>query len=149
MKYVKCCNNARNAIIIKKNEYQTFIDVILRHTEIVCFTVCPYLDHVDELREDIRYKQIMGSYIDSEFTESIHTENCKESLVYFKADYYIGEFLKEKKELFDFFDENASVNLEDVVFIGKKSIICDTITHEKYCAVSDELLHEIKKNRKY
>ena len=50
---------------------------------------------------------------------------------------------------FDFFDENASVNLEDVVFIGKKGIICDTITHEKYCAVSDELLHEIKKNRKY
>ena len=133
MSYVKCRNNARNAIIIKENEYQTFIDVVLRHTEIVCFTVCPYLDHIDELREDIRYKQIMGSYIDSEFTESIHTENCKESLVYFKADYYIREF----------------VNLEDVVFIGKKSIICDTITHEKYCAVSDELLHEIKKNRKY
>ena len=102
MSYVKCCNNARNAIIIKENEYQTFIDVILRHTEIVCFTVCPYLDHVDELREDIRYKQIMGSYIDSEFTESIHTENCKESLVYFKADYYVREFLKEKKDLFDF-----------------------------------------------
>ena len=91
----------------------------------------------------------MGSYIDSEFTESIHTENCKESLIYFKADYYVREFLKEKEELFDFCDENASVNLEDVVFIGKKSIICDTITHEKYCAVSDELLHEIKKNRKY
>ena len=71
MKYVKCCNNARNAIIIKKNEYQTFIDVILRHTEIVCFTVCPYLDHVDELREDIRYKQIMGSYIDSECAEAL------------------------------------------------------------------------------
>lgn len=121
MKYVKCCNNARNAIIIKKNEYQTFIDVILRHTEIVCFTVCPYLDHVDELREDIRYKQIMGSYIDSEFTESIHTENCKESLVYFKADYYIREFLKEKKELFDFLMRMHLLILKMLCLLGKRA----------------------------
>ncbi len=39
--------------------------------------------------------------------------------------------------------------LKMLCLLGKKSIICDTITHEKYCAVSDELLHEIKKNRKY
>lgn len=121
MKYVKCCNNARNAIIIKENEYQTFIDVILRHTEIVCFTVCPYLDHVDELREDIRYKQIMGSYIDSEFTESIHTENCKESLVYFKADYYIREFLKEKKDLFDFLMRMHLLILKMLCLLGKRA----------------------------
>lgn len=121
MKYVKCRNNARNAIIIKENEYQTFIDVILRHTEIVCFTVCPYLDHVDELREDIRYKQIMGSYIDSEFTESIHTENCKESLVYFKADYYIREFLKEKKELFDFLMRMHLLILKILCLLGKRA----------------------------
>lgn len=91
----------------------------------------------------------MGSYIDSEFIESIHTENCKESLVYFKLDYYVRKFLKEKKDLFDFYDEGASVNLEDIVFIGKNGVICDTITHEKYCEVSDDLLSEIEKNRKY
>ena len=120
MKYVKCRNNARNAIIIKANEYQTFIDVILRYTEIVCFTVCPYLDHVDELREDTRYKQIMGSYIDSEFTESIHTDNCKESLIYFKEDYYVREFLKEKKELFDFLMRMHLLILKMLCLLGKK-----------------------------
>ena len=78
-------------------------------------------DHVDELREDIRYKQIMGSYIDSEFTESIHTENCKESLVYFKADYYIREFLKEKKDLFDFFMRMHLLILKMLCLLGKRA----------------------------
>ena len=41
------------------------------------------------------------------------------------------------------------MNLEDIVFIGKNGVICNTITHEKYCAVSDDLLSEIEKNRKY
>ena len=146
---MKCRNEARNPIEVKRDEYQRFLDTILKYTEIVCFTVVPYLDHIDELRDDIRYEKIMASYIDSEFIESIHTENCKESLVYFKLDYYVRKFLKEKKDLFDFYDEGASVNLEDIVFIGKNGVICDTITHEKYCAVSDDLLSEIEKNRKY
>ncbi len=146
---MKCRNEARNPIEVKRDEYQRFLDTILKYTEIVCFTAVPYLDHIDELRDDIRYEKIMGSYIDSEFIESIHTENYKESLVYFKLDYYVRKFLKEKKDLFDFYDEGASVNLEDIVFIGKNGVICDTITHEKYCAVSDDLLSEIEKNRKY
>lgn len=121
MKYVKCRNNARNAIIIKENEYQTFIDVILRHTEIVCFTVCPYLDHVDELREDIRYKQIMGSYIDSEFTESIHTENCKESLVYFKATIISENSEREKRSCLIFLMRMHLLILKILCLLGKRA----------------------------
>ncbi len=90
----------------------------MKHTDIVCFTVSPYLDNINELREDIRYQKIIDSYIDSEFTNSIHTEKCKESLVYFELDYYVREFLKEKKDIFDFYDDDASINLEDIVFIG-------------------------------
>ncbi len=104
----------------------------------------PYLDSIDELREDIRYQKIIDSYIGSEYTESMHTENCKESLVYFKSDYYVREFLKEKENIFDFYDEDALINLEDIVFIGKKGIVCDTITHEQYCRISSDLLCEIK-----
>lgn len=145
MKYVKSPNKARNVISIKRSDYQILLDVILKHTDIVCFTVSPYLDNIDELREDIRYQKIIDSYMDSEYTKSIHTEKCKESLVYFELDYYVREFLKEKKGMFDFCDDDASINLEDVVFIGKGSIVCDTITHEQYCAVSSELLYEIEK----
>lgn len=43
------------------------------------------------------------------------------------------------------FYEHASVNLEDVVFSGEACIIRDTITHEKYCAVSDKIFDEIGK----
>lgn len=145
MKYVKSNNKARNAISIKRSDYQILLDIILKHTDIVCFTVSPYLDSVDELREDIRYQKIIDSYIDSEYIKSIHTENCKESLVYFKLDYYVREFLKVKKDIFDFYDEDASINLEDIVFIGKEGIVCDTITHEQYCGVSSDLLCEIEK----
>lgn len=146
MKYVKFANSARNAILINKKDYQTLLDIILKHTDTVCFTVSSYLDDMEEVRGDTRYQQIADSYIDSEFTESIHTEKCKESLVYFKLDYYVRGFLKEKEDIFDFYDEEASINLQDVVFIGKELIICDTITHEQYCAVTDELLLEIVHN---
>ena len=145
MKYVKFDNKARNIISVKRKEYLSLLDIILKHTDTVCFTVSPYLDAIDELREDIRYQQIADSYIDSEFTESIHTEDCKESLVYFKLDYYVREFLKAREDIFDFYDEEVAINLEDVVFIGKGNIVCDTITHEQYCAVTDEVLFEIEK----
>jgi len=65
-------------------------------------------------------------------------------LLYFKLDYNVREFLKEKEDVFDFYDEEASINLEDVVFIQKESIVCDTITHEQYCEVTDELLLEME-----
>lgn len=145
MKYVKSQNKARNSILIKQNEYQVILKIILKHADTVCFTVYPYLDAIEELREDIRYQQLMSSYIDSEYTKSIHTENCKESLVYFKLDHYMIEFLKDKKHIFDFCDEEAAINLEDIVFIGKGNIVCDTITHENYCGVTDELLYEVEK----
>lgn len=144
MKYVKSHNQARNVISIKRNDYHIFLDIILKHTDIVCFTVAPYLDDIDELRENIRYQKIMDSYMDSEFVDSIHTENSKESLVYFRSDYYVREFLKERKDIFDFYDDEASINLEDIVFISGNRIICDTITHEQYCAVTDELSREIE-----
>jgi len=54
-----------------------FLNIILRHTETVCFTVFPYLDDIQDLQDDIRYEKIVESYIDSEFTSSIHTENVK------------------------------------------------------------------------
>lgn len=145
MKYVTSRNKARNVISIKKSDYPVWLNVILKHTDIVCFTVSPYLDDIEEVRKDIRYQKIIDSYIDSEFTKSIHTEKCKDSLVYFKVDYYVREFLKEKEDLFDFYDEESSINLEDVVFIGENCIVCDTITHERYCAVTDDLLFEIEK----
>lgn len=145
MKYVTSHNKARNVISIKKSDYPVLLNVILKHTDIVCFTVSPYLDDIEEVREDIRYQQIVDSYIDYEYIKSIHTEKCKDSLVYFKLDYYVREFLEEKEDLFDFYDEESSINLEDVVFIGKERIVCDTITHEQYCAVTDELLFEIEK----
>ena len=144
MKYVKFDNKARNVITIKKRDYQMFLNIILRHTDTVCFTVFPYLDDIQELQDDIRYEKIVESYIDSEFTSSIHTEKCQENLLYFKLDYNVREFLKEKEDVFDFYDEEASINLEDVVFIQKESIVCDTITHEQYCAVTDELLLEME-----
>ena len=53
-------------------------------------------------------------------------------------------FLCTAEDVFDFYEEEASINLEDVVFIQKESIVCDTITHEQYCAVTDELLLEIE-----
>ena len=145
MKHVKFDNKARNVISVKRKEYLTLLDIILKYTDTVCFTVSPYLDGIDELREDIRYQQIVDSYIDSEFAESMHTEECKERLVYFKLDYYVREFLKAREDIFDFYDEEAVINLEDVVFIGNGNIVCDTITHEQYCAVTDELLFEIDK----
>ena len=37
------------------------------------------------------------------------------------------------------------LNLEDVVFIGEEAIVCDTITHEQYYAVSDKIFCEIEK----
>ena len=144
MKYVKFNHKARNIISIKKKDYPNFLNILLKHTDTVCFTASPYLDDIQELQDDIRYEKIMESYIDSEFTASIHTEKCKESLVYFKLDYYIREFLKEKEDIFDFYDEEAAINLEDVVFIWEENIVCDTITHEQYCAVTDELLLEIE-----
>ena len=144
MKYVKSNSKDGNVISTKRSDYQVLLDIILKHTDIVCFTASPYLDSIDELREDIRYKKIIDSYIDSEYKKSIHTENCNEYLVYFKLDYYVREFLKEKKDIFDFYDEDANINLEDIVFIGKNGIVCDTITHEQYCWLSDDLLHEIK-----
>ena len=65
--------------------------------------------------------------------------------MYFKLDYYVREFIKGKKDIFDFYDEEASINLEDVVFIGKNGIVCDTITHERYCVVSSDSLCEVEK----
>ena len=140
---VKYPNKARHALSLNRNNYQKVLDVILKYSDMVCFTVSPYLDDIDEIREDDRYQKILDSYIDSEFTKSIHIENRNESLVYFKMDYFIREFLKEKRDIFDFFDEDASINLEDIVFIGKQEIVCDTITHEHYCAVSDDIYEEL------
>lgn len=144
MKYVNYPNKARNAILVNRKNYQKVLDIILKHTDMVCFTVAPYLDDIDEIREDGRYQKILDSYIDLEFTKSIHTENCNESLIYFEMDYFVREFLKEKRDIFDFSDKEASINLEDIVFIGKQEIVCDTITHEQYCAVSDEMYKRFK-----
>lgn len=145
MKLVNYPNRARNAISIKKNNYQEVLDIILKYADMVCFTVSPYLDDLTEVKEDIRYQEIFDSYFDSEVTTSIHTEMCNESLIYFKMDYFVREFLKSKEDIFDFLDDEASINLEDVVFIGNGKIVCDTITHEKYCGVIDEVYDEIEK----
>ena len=134
---------ARNAILVNRNKYQKILNIVLRYTDKVCFLVSPYLDDIDEVREDARYQKILDAYIDFEFTRSIHIEDCNESFIYFKIDYLVREFLKERRDIFDFTDEEATINLEDIVFIGKQKIICDTITHERYCAVTDELYVEI------
>lgn len=146
MKFVEYPNKARNAICIKDKEYPIFLKIVLKYTDTICFTIYPYLDDICEVKEDYRYKDIMESYLDSEYTKSIHTEDRKESLIYFKVDYFVREFLKNKRNIFDFCDNEALINLEDIVFISKKRIICDTLTHEQYCAVTDELEHEIRKS---
>ena len=146
MKHVNYPNRARSAISIKKNDYQKVLGIILKYTDIVCFTVSPYLDDLTEVKEDIRYQEIYDSYFDSEVITSIHTEICNESLIYFKMDYFVREFLKNKEDMFDFLDDEAPINLEDVVFIGNGQIVCDTITHENYCGVIDEVYDEIEKS---
>lgn len=143
MKYVKYPNRARNAILVNRKNYQKVLNIVLKHTEIVCFTVSPYLDDIDEVREDVRYQKILDAYIDFENTCSIHTEDCNEGFIYFKMNYFVQEFLKEKRDIFDFGDEETAINLEDIVFISNERIVCDTITHENYCAVTDELYDEI------
>jgi len=75
MKYVKYPNTARNTISINSNNYQEILNIVLKHTDMVCFTVSPCLDDIDEVRDDARYQKILDAYVEFENVRSIHTES--------------------------------------------------------------------------
>lgn len=144
MRYIIKKNDKRNVCIPSDNEYTTFIDIVLKHSDTVCFVVYPYLDSIEELNEDTRYADISESFIKMDYIDSIHTNGNKDCVAYFKKDYWIRKFLMERSDIFDFYEENAAINLEDVTFLKNNEIICDTLTHEEYCAVIKEIEIEFK-----
>lgn len=122
-------------------EYQKFIQIILNYADSVCFTIKPFLDNIDEFNKSI-WSELNYSVLDYGFVRAASNfENDKSHLVLLKKDYYVYNFFKGKKGIFDFRDEdsNLGITLEDPAFIKNEEVFCYTVTHEKICIVIEDI----------
>lgn len=122
-------------------EYQKFIQIILNYADSVCFTIKPFLDNIDEFNKSI-WSELNYSVLDYGFVRAAsNSENDKSHLVLLKKDYYVYNFFKGKKGIFDFRDEdsNLGITLEDPAFIKNEEVFCYTVTHEKICIVIEDI----------
>lgn len=122
-------------------EYQKFIQIILNYADSVCFTIKPFLDNIDEFNKSI-WSELNYSVLDYGFVRAASNfENDKSHLVLLKNDYYVYNFFKGKKGIFDFRDEdsNLGITLEDPAFIKNEEVFCYTVTHEKICIVIEDI----------
>ena len=122
-------------------EYQKFIQIILNYADSVCFTIKPFLDNIDEFNKSI-WSELNYSVLDYGFVRAASNfENDKSHLVLLKNDYYVYNFFKGKKGIFDFRDEdsNLGITLEDPAFIKNEEVFCYTVTHGKICIVIEDI----------
>ncbi len=127
-------------------EYQKFIQIILNYADSVCFTIKPFLDNIDEFNKSI-WSELNYSVLDYGFVRAASNfENDKSHLVLLKKDYYVYNFFKGKKGIFDFRDEdsNLGITLEDPAFIKNEEVFCYTVTHEKICLVIEDIYKLLK-----
>lgn len=122
-------------------EYQKFIQIILNYADSVCFTIKPFLDNLDEFNKSI-WSELNYSVLDYGFVRAASDfKNDKSHLVLLKKDYYVYNFFKGKKGIFDFQgeDSNLGITLEDPAFIKNEEAFCYTVTHEKICIVIEDI----------
>lgn len=127
------------------DEYVKLIKVLLKHADTVCFTVNPFFDSLEEMKNSIwatLYDSVLYMSCDQ---GSVDDEvGVKRNLLFMKNDYFLYEFFLNKKNMDDFEeDSNIGVVLENPVFIENGEIICYTITHEWSCDVSYDIYEEL------
>uniref|UniRef100_N2ADU2 Uncharacterized protein n=1 Tax=Eubacterium plexicaudatum ASF492 TaxID=1235802 RepID=N2ADU2_9FIRM len=99
------------------------------------------MDNIDEFNKSI-WSDLNYSVLDYGFVRAASNfENDKSHLVLLKKDYYVYNFFKGKKGIFDFRDEdsNLGITLEDPAFIKNEEVFCYTVTHEKICIVIEDI----------
>ena len=127
------------------NEYLRLIKVILKHADIVCFTVHPFLDSLEEFFDSawaFLGENVLYMTCDRAIGDNVGE---KTNLIFLKNDYFLYDFFINKRNMDDFKeDPKTGVTLENPVFIENKEIICYTITHEEICVISHNLFLELQ-----
>lgn len=128
---------------IPKNqkEYRSFIRLILKYADTVCFTVRPWLDSLDEFRCSI-WSEMRCSIADYGFAQAASDpKGVKSSLILFKKDYCLCDFLQHKNGIFDFTEEDpgTGIRLDDPAFLKNGEVFLYTVTHGKMCAVTEDV----------
>ncbi len=124
-----------------KKDYLKFIQLILRYADSVCFQINPFLDNIDEFNRSI-WGEMADSVLDYGFARAASDpENVKHHLVLLNKDYFVWQFLKERKGIFDYTQEDSGlgITLEDPAFIKDGKVFCYTVTHEKICIVAEDI----------
>ena len=130
-----------------RKEYQDFINLVMKNTDKVCFTVRPFLDNIEEFNNSIwsfLSENVICTTIDRPITGDFDEVD---HLIVLKKDYFLYEFFLNKKNIFDFqqADKKSGITLEDPVFIKDGKVVCYTITHEKYCCIEEDLYLQLVK----
>lgn len=140
-------NDANYLIDENEYDYKTYLNVILKYSDIVCFVIEAGLGDKEALREDQRFYEIADSFLEVIYMNSNHTmieeSNGKltpviECVAYFKLDYWVRNFIIKRKSIYDFYHD-----FRDVRFIGDRKLICDTISHECMMSCSKKIAHEL------
>ncbi|WP_026528033.1 hypothetical protein [Butyrivibrio sp. VCD2006] len=131
--------------VLDHDEYQRFIKLVLKNTEIVCFKVDSWLDDLDELRHS-KWGMLSENVVEMTNEEGVSNSSGSYSRIYMKNDYTLYEFFMGLKNIFDFEeDESMGIKLEDPLFIKNGEIICHTLTHEGYCDVAEDIYELLQK----
>lgn len=137
--------NYKGFIPKSKKDYNTFIDFIIRKADEICVTIKPSLDSIAEFEESM-WGELANSIVATEYGQAATDYPGEKSfLVYFKVDYKVIEFLKLRKNIFDFSecDKKTGITLEDPTFIKDNIIFCYTLTHERICEVEEDFYKEM------
>ena len=125
--------------VLDHNEYQRFIKLVLKNTDIVCFKVDSWLDDLDELKRS-KWGKLSENVIEMTNEEGVPNSSGSYSRIFLKNDYTLYEFFMGLKNIFDFEEDEAlGIKLEDPLFIRDGEIICHTLTHDRYCGVAEDL----------
>ncbi|MCD7857199.1 MAG: hypothetical protein LUG55_05275 [Clostridiales bacterium] len=123
-----------------RKSYLRFLTFVWGRADAVCFTVDPYLRDMEELRQSV-WAALTDSVIATRYTEApSDMPGHPHFLVFFRKDYCVLEFLKSRKNIFDFTeqDEATGILLEDLAFSRDGEIFCYTLTHEYSCDIAEE-----------
>lgn len=116
-------------------KFRIFVREALKYADCIGLS---YSSDYSAFLESDKYKNLIGSVIRYEYSDR------GELVLYFKIDHTMIEWLRSKKNIFDFRDINDDEYLWDLCLYKDGKIIFGSITHEYQAEISYELWKNIK-----
>ena len=129
--------------LVNPKDYQSFLKVVLKYSDSVIMTYNKSKEKFDKSVWSFLKDSVMAT---EETRETAVTLGPAVLLLQFKIDDIIKEWLREKKDIYDF-SQSGKEWLDDLCFVRNGEIVFASCTHERFHFMTQELFKQFADNR--